>query len=66
MSTDSSRAVMTRKEAAELLQVDPRLVSRGVDEGKIPHIRLGRRLLILSGPLNRMLNGENGGEFHGI
>jgi len=66
MSTGSSRAVITRKEAAELLQVDPRLVSRGVDEGKIPHIRLGRRVLILRAPLDRMLNGETGGEFRGI
>lgn len=56
---------MTRTEAAELLHVDPRLISRGVSEGKIPHLRLGRRVLILREPLIRMLKGQ-GGEYFGI
>ena len=54
---------MTRTEAAELLHVDPRLISRGVSEGKIPHLRLGRRVLILREPLIRMLTGQDGEYF---
>ena len=65
MSINKPSAVMTRAEAAELLHVDPRLISRGVSEGKIPHLRLGRRVLILREPLIRMLTGQ-GGEYFGI
>lgn len=60
MSLDETSAVMTRTEAAELLQVDPRLISRGISEGKIPHLRLGRRVLILREPLTLMLKGQGG------
>lgn len=56
---------MTRTEAADLLHVDPRLISRGVSEGKIPHLRIGRRVLILREPFMRMLEGQ-GGEYLGI
>ena len=56
---------MTRTEAAELLHVDPRLISRGVSEGKIPHLRIGRRVLILREPFIRMLKGQ-GVEYLGI
>ena len=56
---------MSRTEAAELLHVDPRLISRGVSEGKIPHLRLGRRVLILREPLIRILTGQSG-EHYGI
>ena len=65
MSVSKPSAVMTRTEAAELLHVDPRLISRGVSEGKIPHLRLGRRVLILREPFIRMLTGQ-GGEHYGI
>lgn len=59
MSINKPSAVMTRTEAAELLHVDPRLISRGVSKGKIPHPRLGRRVLILREPLIRILSGEH-------
>lgn len=65
MSIKESSAVMTRTEAADLLHVDPRLISRGVSEGKIPHLRIGRRVLILREPFMRMLEGQ-GGEYLGI
>lgn len=65
MSVSKPSAVMTRTEAAELLHVDPRLISRGVSEGKIPHLRLGRRVLILREPFIRMLTGQDG-EHYGI
>ena len=65
MSIKESSAVMTRTEAAELLHVDPRLISRGVSEGKIPHLRIGRRVLILREPFIRMLKGQ-GVEYLGI
>ena len=46
----STEAVITRSDAASALHCDPRLISRGIRENKIPHIKLGRRVLILRKP----------------
>lgn len=43
----SSRSlVITRVEAAAALGVDPRTVSVGIENGSIPSVRLGRRVVI--------------------
>jgi excisionase family DNA binding protein len=55
---DGSRAVITRAQAAALLECDPRTVSRGVDEGTIAAIRLGKKVLILVEPLLAQLTGK--------
>ena len=52
---DSSDAVISRADAASLLKCDPRTVSRGIDEGSIPSIRIGRRKLIPLKPFLRLL-----------
>jgi hydrogenase-4 membrane subunit HyfE len=51
----STEAVITRTDAASALHCDPRLISRGIRENKIPHITLGRRVLILRAPFVEML-----------
>ncbi|MGH4002015.1 MAG: helix-turn-helix domain-containing protein [Pseudonocardiaceae bacterium] len=43
---DSSRATITRDEASAVLEIDPRTVTVGIEDGTIPAIRIGRRLVI--------------------
>ena len=38
--------VITRKEAAEALGVDPRTITTSINEGTIPSVKLGRRIVI--------------------
>ncbi len=38
--------VITRTEAAAALGVDPRTVTAGIEQGTIPAVKLGRRLVI--------------------
>lgn len=42
----SSAPTITRKVAASALGVDPRTVTVAIEEGTIPAIRLGRRVVI--------------------
>ncbi|WP_448070756.1 helix-turn-helix domain-containing protein [Georgenia yuyongxinii] len=43
---DSRSLVITRTEAAAALGIDPRTVTAGVENGTIPSVRLGRRVVI--------------------
>lgn len=43
---DSRSLVITRTEAAAALGVDPRTVTAGIEQGTIPAVKLGRRLVI--------------------
>ncbi|MBF4163977.1 helix-turn-helix domain-containing protein [Nocardioides acrostichi] len=43
---DSRSLVITRTEAAAALGVDPRTVTAGIEDGTIPAVKLGRRLVI--------------------
>jgi len=43
---ESRSLVITRTEAALALGVDPRTVSAGIDNGTIPAVKLGRRVVI--------------------
>lgn len=38
--------VITRLEAAQALGVDPRTVTVGIEDGTIPSVRIGRRVVI--------------------
>ena len=42
----SRSAVITRTEAAAALGVDPRTITTSIDNGTIPSVRLGRRVVI--------------------
>lgn len=42
----TDREVINRAEAARLLGVDPRTIDRGIEDGTLPAVRLGRRVLI--------------------
>ena len=42
----TDREVLNRAEVAALLGVDARTVDRAIDDGTIPAVRLGRRILI--------------------
>lgn len=46
------KAVLTLNEAALILRVCERSVREGVKNGSIPHLRLGRRILV---PVPRLL-----------
>ncbi|MGO2750295.1 MAG: helix-turn-helix domain-containing protein [Pseudoclavibacter sp.] len=48
----SKLAVLSRQQVADILGVDPRTVSAGVEEGNIPALKIGRRVLI---PRDRFL-----------
>jgi excisionase family DNA binding protein len=52
---NSSDAVISRTDAASLLKCDPRTVSRGIEDGSIPSIKVGRRKLIPLKPFLRLL-----------
>jgi hypothetical protein len=58
---NSNEAVISRTDAATLLKCDPRTVSRGIVDGSIPSISLGRRKLIPLKPFLRLLGMEKGG-----
>jgi hypothetical protein len=55
---NSNEAVISRTDAATLLKCDPRTVSRGIVDGSIPSIPLGRRRLIPLKPFLRLLGLE--------
>ena len=38
--------VITRQEAAEALGVDPRTITVGIEDGTIPSVKIGRRVVI--------------------
>jgi len=52
---DRGTLTLSIKEAAELLQVNPRLVSKECVAGSLPSIQLGRRRLVLLLPLLELL-----------
>jgi excisionase family DNA binding protein len=54
----SQVAALTITETAQLLQVDVRTVSRACEEGQLPHLRIGRRLLIPRLPLLALLGAD--------
>jgi hypothetical protein len=59
---DSGLSVISRTQAAELLDCDPRTISKGIQNGEIPCITLGRRQVIPLRPFLRLL-GIDAGSF---
>lgn len=54
----STSATLTVTATGEILGLDPRTVMRGVEDGTIPAIRIGRRVVIPRLPLLKMLTGD--------
>lgn len=54
---ESPAATITKATAAEVLDIDPRTLGRGIEDGTIPSIRIGRRVVIPREPFVRMLTG---------
>ncbi|GAA2850295.1 hypothetical protein GCM10010472_04190 [Pseudonocardia halophobica] len=53
----STDATVTLADCARLLHLDPRTVSRAIEDGQLPSIKVGRRILIPRLPLLQMLEG---------
>ena len=56
---NATEAALTRRQTAKLLGVDERTVTRAIDAGEIPSIRMGRRVLVPRLPLLRKLGVEH-------
>jgi excisionase family DNA binding protein len=56
---DSRSAVVTVAQAASVFGVDVRTVSRAIESGELPALRLGRRILIPRLPLLALLGAEH-------
>jgi excisionase family DNA binding protein len=54
---DSERLTLTAREASQLLGLSRTSVYQGISTGEIPHIRVGKRILIPKVGLERMLEG---------
>jgi excisionase family DNA binding protein len=52
------RQTLNIMEAATVLGLSPRSVRRRIREGRIPHLRMGRRVLVLRSVLDGMLDGS--------
>ncbi|MHA7248028.1 helix-turn-helix domain-containing protein [Arthrobacter tecti] len=52
---ESECAALTRAEVANLFGVDPRTITRAIEAGDIPSVRLGNRILIPREPLLALL-----------
>ncbi len=55
----TKKHVGTVEEAAEVLRISRNSAYEAVKEGQIPSMRAGRRILVLWGPLMRMLGAED-------
>lgn len=52
--------VATRVQTAQIFGVDERTITRGIEEGDIPAIRIGRRILVPVPALRKLLGIEEG------
>lgn len=52
---NSTAAAISRRQAAQVLGIDERTITRAVDKGELPSIQAGRRVLIPRLPLLRLL-----------
>lgn len=57
----SRSVVITRKDAAEALGVDPRTITVGINDGTIPSVKLGRRIVIPREKFLRLFEGKHDG-----
>ncbi|MEO9009897.1 MAG: helix-turn-helix domain-containing protein [Nakamurella sp.] len=54
----SRSAVITRTEAAAALGVDPRTITASIENGSIPSVKLGRRVVIPRERFIRLIDGD--------
>lgn len=59
---NATDAALTRRQTAKLLDVDERTVTRAIQDGEIPAIRMGRRVLIPRLPLLKLLGADTASE----
>ncbi len=59
MAQEKELLALSVEEAAELLGISKGLMYEAVRMGQIPHIRIGRRVIIPRLALLKMLEGEN-------
>ena len=52
----NSDSVLTVKQCAELMQVTPRKIYQDVVHGRLPHFRLGKRVLFFREALERWMS----------
>lgn len=57
----SDREVLNRTEVAALLSLDPRTLDHAIEDGTIPAVHVGRRVLIPRRPLLRALGVDEEG-----
>ncbi len=55
MEEELERIVYTVTEVAEILRISRPTAFQGVERGEIPHIRVGRRILIPKAALEKLL-----------
>ncbi len=55
----SRNAVITRAEAAAALGVDPRTITASIENGSIPSVKLGRRVVIPREKFLRIFDGDD-------
>ena len=58
---DETRQTLTVEEAAKALGIGRNQAYQAARRGDFPVLRIGKRLLILAVPFNRMLRGETSG-----
>lgn len=57
-TTPEERKTITIAEAAKVLGIGRNQAYEAAKRGDLPTMRMGNRILVLAGPLDRMLNGE--------
>jgi excisionase family DNA binding protein len=61
----TDREVLNRAEVAALLTLDPRTVDHAIDDGTIPAVGVGRRVLIPRRPFLETFGVDDGGRSRG-
>ncbi|MGW6007196.1 helix-turn-helix domain-containing protein [Oerskovia enterophila] len=56
------RAIVTRAETAGILDVDKRTLDKALDAGEIPHLRVGRRIVVPCEKLLALLTNDPSGQ----
>ena len=59
MTNETESAILSVNECAKMLKLSRGSAYQGVLRGEIPHIRIGRRILIPRRALEKMLEGSN-------
>lgn len=55
---NTKSAAATRNQTAQVLNIDPRTVTRAIKNGELPSVKIGGRVLIPTAALRRLLGVE--------